>query len=303
MAKGDLMEKLFKYVSSVSAWTIISVFTVFFITIFYGSLDSIFYSGIKFIFISIWDPVKKIFGALPFIYGTLLTSLVALILAIPISLGVAIASSELLPSNLSKVLDPVIELMAAIPSIVYGMWALFVLGPVLRVYVEPFLNEYLGFLPLFQGTISGYGYLNASIILFIMILPIISSLSREAIRAVPNEIKEMTLALGGTEWEAIRMKISVAKRGIIGAITLGFSRAVGETMAVLLVIGNKPVISASLFSSGATIASILANEYPEAIADPLHTSALNELALILFLISLVINIIFIKLVRRRVGVI
>lgn len=295
------MERIFKSISALSAFAIAATFIVFFVSILVGAKDSIVFSGMRFFLTSVWDPVNRAFGAIPFVYGTLLTSVIALLLAIPISLGVAIASSELIPPSITRILDPVIELMAAIPSIVYGMWALFILGPILRDYVQPFLNKYIGFLPLFQGTISGYGYLNASIILFIMILPIISSLSREALRAVPKEIKEMTLALGGTEWEAIRMKISVAKRGIVGGITLGFSRAIGETMAVLLVIGNKPLVSASLFSSGATIASVLANEYPEAISDPLHVSALNELALILFIISLLINIIFIKLIRKQMG--
>ena len=295
------MEKIFKSVSAIATFGLGATFIIFLVSMLVGARESIIYNGVRFFITSIWDPVNRVFGAIPFVYGTLLTSVIALILAVPISLGVAIASSELIPPSISKILDPVVELMAAIPSIVYGMWALFILGPILRDFVEPFLNKYLGFIPLFQGTISGYGFLNASIILFIMILPIISSLSREALRAVPKEIKEMTLALGGTEWEAIRMKISVAKRGIVGGITLGFSRAIGETMAVLLVIGNKPIVSASLFSSGATIASILANEYPEAISDPLHASALNELALILFIISLFINIIFIKMVRKQMG--
>jgi phosphate transport system permease protein len=301
MIRSDLMEKIFRSVSALSAFGIGATFAVFLLSILVGAKDSIAFSGLRFFVTYIWDPVNRVFGAVPFVYGTLLTSIIALILAIPISLGVAIASSELIPPSITRILDPVVELMAAIPSIVYGMWALFILGPILRDYIEPFLNKYLGFIPLFQGTISGYGYLNASIILFIMILPIISSLSREALRAVPKEIKEMTLALGGTEWEAIRMKISVAKRGIVGGITLGFSRAIGETMAVLLVIGNKPIVSTSLFSSGATIASILANEYPEAISDPLHASALNELALILFIISLFINIIFIKMIKKQMG--
>jgi phosphate transport system permease protein len=301
MIRSDLMERIFKSISALSAFAIAATFIVFFVSILVGAKDSIIFNGMRFFMTSVWDPVNRVFGAIPFVYGTLLTSVIALLLAVPISLGVAIASSELIPPSITRILDPVIELMAAIPSIVYGMWALFILGPILRDYVQPFLNKYIGFIPLFQGTISGYGYLNASIILFIMILPIISSLSREALRAVPKEIKEMILALGGTEWEAIRMKISVAKRGIIGGITLGFSRAIGETMAVLLVIGNKPLVSASLFSSGATIASVLANEYPEAISDPLHVSALNELALILFIISLLINIIFIKLIRKQMG--
>lgn len=248
-----------------------------------------------------WNPITHSFGALPFIYGTLLTSILALLFAVPISLGVAISSSELLPNRITIFLDPIIELMAAIPSIVYGMWALFILAPFIRDIIGPYLKEYLGVLPFFQGPLTGYGYFTASLILFIMILPIISSLIREAIRAVPRDIMELTLAIGGTRWEAIRIKIGAAKVGIFGAVILGFARAIGETMAVLLVIGNKPVISASLFSSGATIASVLANEYPEAVSNPLYVSALNELALILLGISLILNILFLKIMRRHLG--
>jgi len=294
-------ESLFKTIFFICIILITSIFFIFIVALYFGSIESITAFGLDFIFKSIWDPVSHEFGALPFIYGTLLTSLIALVLAVPVSLGVAISLSELLPSKLTVILDPIIELMAAIPSIVYGMWALFILAPFIRDVVGPSLKSSLGFLPLFQGSITGYGYLTASITLFIMVLPIISSLSREALRAVPREIMELSLAIGGTKWEAIRIKMGVAKIGLLGAVILGFARALGETMAVLLVIGNKPVIAASLFSSGATIASVLANEYPEAISDPLYLSALNELALILLVLSLVLNVVFLKIMKRYLG--
>lgn len=297
----DLHEILFVLVSKFMLLIIIGIFALFFIELFYGSLPIFLKEGIYILIGSIWDPVAKIFGGLPFLYGTIYTSILALLFAVPISLGVAIATSELLPVNVTRILDPVIEMMAAIPSIIYGMWALFVLGPILRDYVEPLLLSTLGFLPIFQGPINGLGYINASIILFIMILPIISSISREAIRMVPRDIGELTLALGGTRWEAIKMKIHVARMGILGGIILGLSRAIGETMAVLLVIGNKPSITIGLFNSGATIASVIANEYPEAIVDKVYVSSLIALALILFILSLVINVLFVKYIRSRIG--
>jgi len=294
-------ELIWRIVCLFSIILIISIFIIFIVSLTLGSTKSIFEYGLSFLTSISWNPVFNRFGALPFVYGTLLTSILALILAFPISLGVAIASSELLPKKISLILDPVVELMAAIPSIVYGMWALFILAPFIREVLGPNLKRYLGDTPLFQGPLTGYGYLTASIILFIMILPIISSLSREALKAVPREITETALAIGATRWEAIRIKIGVAKIGIFGAVILGFARALGETMAVLLVIGNKPIISTSLLSSGATIASVLANEYPEAISDPLYLSALNELALILLGLSLILNIIFLRIMKRHIG--
>ena len=297
----DLHETLFTFISKFMLLIIIGIFALFFIELFYGSLPIFLKEGIYILIGSIWNPVAKIFGGLPFLYGTIYTSILALLFAVPISLGVAIATSELLPVNVTRILDPIIEMMAAIPSIIYGMWALFVLGPILRDYVEPFLLSTLGFLPIFQGPINGLGYINASIILFIMILPIISSISREAIRMVPRDIGELTLALGGTKWEAIKMKIHVSRMGILGGIILGLSRAIGETMAVLLVIGNKPSITIGLFNSGATIASVIANEYPEAIVDKVYVSSLIALALILFILSLVINVLFVKYIRSRIG--
>ena len=299
----NLKEKVFYRTSFLFLLLIIGVFSLFFISLAYGSLQAISYNGVKFIYTKVWDPVHHIYGALPFIYGTLITSIIALILAIPISLGIAISSSELISKKIVKFIDPLIETMAAIPSIVYGMWALFVLGPFLRKWIEPLLNRYLGFLPFFQGKMSGYGFINASIILFIMILPIISSLSREAIKAVPRDFEELIFSVGGTKWEAIITKIEIARNGIIGSIVLGLSRAIGETMAVLLVIGNVPIVSPSLFSSGSTIASVLANEYPEAISNPLYFSTLNELALSLLIISVVLDIIFLKFIKGTVGVI
>jgi phosphate transport system permease protein len=297
--KEDVYEELFVGLSKFMVLLVIVIFLLFFMILLKGSISAFLSQGYYIIIGIIWDPVKRIFGGLPFIYGTVYTSILALIMAVPISIGVAISTSELLPTSLTRLLDPLIEMMAAIPSIIYGMWALFILGPFLRDYVEPFLSTYLSFIPIFQGPMTGLGYINASIILFIMILPIISSLARESIRMVPREIEELTLAIGGTRWEAIKMKLHVARLGIIGGVILGLSRAVGETMAVLLVIGNKPSITLGLFNSGSTTASVIANEYPEAIVDVVYASSLIALALILFLISLVINLLFVKYIRRR----
>ena len=208
-------EKLFRYLTLTMVIIIVIVFIIFFLELFRGSLYAFLKMGLTILVGSIWNPIKKIYGGLPFIYGTLYTSILALIMAVPLSLGVAIASSELLPVNITRFLDPIIEMMAAIPSIIYGMWALFILSPILRIYVEPLLSSTLGFLPFFKGPIMGIGYLNAAIILSIMILPIISSLAREALKNVPKEIGELTLALGGTKWEAIKMKIHVARLGIL----------------------------------------------------------------------------------------
>jgi phosphate transport system permease protein len=245
--------------------------------------------GFDFFGSTVWDPVREIFGAAPVIYGTVVSSLLAVMLATPLSVGVALCLNELAPRRVSQVLGFLVEMLAAIPSVVYGLWGIFVLAPWLRVTVQPALGSVLGFLPFFQGTPRGIGMMAAGMILAIMITPTISSIAREVFRAVPRDQKEAALALGATHWEMMRLAILKSSRaGVFGAVTLGLGRALGETMAVTMLIGNQARISASLFAPGQTMASAVANEYAEATGG-LHLGALMELGLCLFLVTFVIN--------------
>jgi phosphate transport system permease protein len=245
--------------------------------------------GWSFLLARAWDPVAGDFGALPFVYGTVVTSLVALVIAVPVGLGAAIFLSELAPPRISDALTFVVELLAAVPSVIYGLLAIFVLVPFLREILQPFLKTSLGFLPVFQGPAYGVGLLAAGLILAIMVLPFIVSISREALLAVPREQREASLALGATRWEATwQVVVPFARLGIAGSVFLALSRALGETMAVTMVIGNNPIISASLFDSGYSIAAVIANEFTEATED-LHLSALVQLGLVLFALTMVIN--------------
>jgi phosphate transport system permease protein len=245
--------------------------------------------GWHFLVTSTWDPVFENFGALPFIYGTLVTSAVSLLLALPLGVGAAIFLAELAPPRISHVLTFVVELLAAVPSVILGLLGIFLLVPFLRTYVEPFLKATLGFLPFFQGQMYGIGMLAASVILTIMIIPFIISISREVLMAVPVDQREAALALGATRWEATwRVVVPYAKTGIYGSIFLALARALGETMAVTMVIGNDPRISASLFAPGYTIAAVIANEFTEATGN-LYLQSLIELGLVLFLVTIIIN--------------
>ena len=246
--------------------------------------------GWKFFFQSEWDPVSEQFGAWPFVYGTLVSSILALILAVPLSVGVATFITEMCPRWLKGALAFTTELLAAIPSVIYGLWAIFVLVPLLRMYVEPFLARYFGWTGLFEGAPYGIGMLAAGIILAIMVVPIISSITREVMTAVPQQQREAVLALGATRWEMIRTGVlRNARAGIMGGIILGLGRALGETMAVTMVIGNRPEIARSLFAPGYTMASVIANEFSEATGD-VYLSALVEVGLALFLVTIVVNI-------------
>ena len=250
-----------------------------------------------FVLNSQWDVVRDVYGALPFIYGTLVTSVVALFIALPVSVGLALFLTEMSPPGVRSLISFPISLLAGIPSVVYGLWWLFVLVPVLRTKVEPFLAATLGFLPLFRGTPVGLGYLAAGMILAIMILPTITSISIEVLRTVPMSLREAALALGATRWEAIRMAVlPFARAGILGATILGLGRALGETMAVTMVIGNSPTISASLFAPGYSLPAVIANEFAEA-SGALQTGALAALGLILFAVTLLLNIAARLLVR------
>ncbi|HAF15131.1 MAG TPA: phosphate ABC transporter permease subunit PstC [Blastocatellia bacterium] len=252
------------------------------------SLLSIRHFGFNFITSSEWNPVTGQFGALPFIYGTLASSLIALIISVPLSLGIAIYLVEQAPTYLARPVTFLVELLAAIPSVVYGLWGIFVLAPFLRVHVEPPLQRWLGWLPLFKGPITGIGLLTGGVILAIMVTPIISAVVRDVLSAVPGSQREAALALGATKWETTRVVLINGAPGIAGAVILGLGRAIGETMAVTMVIGNRAHISASLFDSSYTIASAIANEFTEATQD-LYLSALVELGLILFLVTFVVN--------------
>lgn len=245
--------------------------------------------GFGFFTSSEWDPPNNNFGALPFITGTLETSLLALLIAVPLALGVAIFLTELCPARLRAPISFLTELLAAIPSVVYGLWAVFVLVPLMRDQAGDFLVKYFGWTHLFSGFNFGVGVLTASIILSIMILPIISSLTRDIMLAVPNSQREAVLALGATRWEMIRTGVlRNARIGIVGAVILGLGRALGETMAVTMVIGNRPEIAKSLFAPGHTLASVIANEFSEATGD-MYVSALIEIGLALFLVTIVVN--------------
>jgi len=245
--------------------------------------------GWGFFFGQSWNPVSDHYGALPFIYGTVVSSLLALFIAVPLSIGVAVFISEMCPARLRAPLSFTTELLAAIPSVIYGLWAIFVLVPLLRMYVEPFLGRYFGWSGLFQGAPYGIGMLAAGVILAIMTIPIISSLSREVLAVVPRHQREAALALGATRWEMIRIGVlRNARAGIMGSIILGLGRALGETMAVTMVIGNRPEIARSLFAPGYTMASVIANEFSEATGD-LYLSSLIEIGLALFVVTIIVN--------------
>lgn len=247
--------------------------------------------GFSFLWTSTWDPVFDQYGALPFIYGTVVTALVALLLAVPIGVGCAIFLAEYAPKNIRKIVSLLVDLLAAIPSVVYGLWGIFRLVPMMRSTVQPFLGKYFGFLPFFQGPNYGLGMLSASVVLAIMIVPFIISISREVILSVPPVYKEAAYALGSTRWEAIsKVILSYGKTGIIGGIILALGRAIGETMAVTMIIGNNVTISPSLFSPGYTLASVIANEFTEATGN-LYLSALMEIGLVLLMVSIFVNVI------------
>src|SRR5215471_11784827 len=244
---------------------------------------------LKFITTSVWNPVSGQFGSLPFIYGTIVSSLLGLLIAVPLSLGTALFLTELCPPFLRRVLGTIVELLAAIPSVIYGLWGIFVLVPVLRIYIEPWLQRNFGWTGLFSGAPYGVGLLAAGIVLAIMVLPITASISREVILAVPRSQREAVLALGATRWEVLRIGVlRNARIGILGAIILGLGRAVGETMAVTMVIGNSATIPNSLLAPGNTLASVVALEFTEAVEN-IHLSSLIELALVLFVITLIMN--------------
>jgi len=288
-AGGETPDRIFQGAMTVCGLAVLGVLVLIVYELVVRSGLSWHAFGLKFFATSDWDPVNELFGAVPFIYGTLVSSLLALVIAVPLSVGVAVFTTEMCPKALRGPLSFFVELLAAIPSVIYGLWAIFVLIPILSQYIEPALKKTLGWTTLFEGPPLGFGMLAAGIILAIMIIPIISSIAREVLMVVPQHQREAALALGATRWEMIRIAVlRNARAGIVGGIILGLGRALGETMAVTMVIGNRPEISKSLLASGYTMASVLANEFSEATGD-VYLSALIEIGLALFLLTIIVN--------------
>ena len=295
-------DRIYRGVTTLAGLAIVALLLYIAVEIFAGGWPVLHKFGLSFLTSSAWDPVHDDYGAAPAIFGTLVSSAIALVIATPLAIGTAVFLSELAPRWLGQPIAFLVDLLAAIPSVVYGLWGIFVLEPMMRDDIAPFLQDklHLGGLPIFSGVSYGPGMLTAGIILAIMILPYISAVTREVLMAVPRSQREAAYALGATKWEMIRdAVIPGAKSGIVGGIVLGLGRALGETMAVTMVIGNAPTISASLFSSGYTMASIIANEFAE--ASGMHISALLAIGAALLAITLIVNIIARWLVAR-VGV-
>lgn len=289
--QGNPSDALFDRLTGFFALFLVVLLAVMAIAMARAALPTFRAFGFGFVTGAIWDPLHQTFGALPFVYGTLVSSVLALVLAVPVSLGVAIYLSELTPLRLRQPLGFLVELLAAVPSVVYGLWGVFVLAPWLRDSVEPALARTLGFLPLFQGPHQGYGMLAGGVVLAIMVVPTVSSVSREVLSAVPHSLREGALALGATRWEAVRLAVlPYARSGLVGAVLLGLGRALGETMAVTMVIGNRAEISSSLFAPSYTMASVLANEFTEATGE-LHLAALAEIGFLLFVVTVLLNVI------------
>lgn len=286
LREGDEIARLitFLFAASVVLITLLLVYELW-----VGSVLPREKFGFGFLITKVWDPIAENFGALPFIYGTLVTAAVALLLAVPLGIGAAIFLAELAPQKLSDPLQFFIDLLAAVPSVIYGVLGVFVVIPLMRQWVQPALKNTLGFLPLFQGPAYGVGFLTAGVVLAIMVIPYIISVSREVLMSVPRDQREAALALGSTRWESTwKVVVPFARTGILGSIFLALARALGETMAVTMVIGNTPTISGSLFSPGYSIAAVIANEFTEATGD-LYLQSLIELGLVLFVLTFILN--------------
>jgi phosphate transport system permease protein len=287
-----LGDKIFKYATASVAALSILILTFMVLELFRNSMPVL---SLKFIFGVNWNPVVGMeeYGVLPYILGTLVTSAIAIAVGVPISLGIAIYLSEMAPDFVRKPLSYIIELLAAVPSVIYGLWGMFVFRFWVKDFIEEPLSKYLGFIPIFQGQPFGLDIFTAGLVLAVMIIPTVSSVSREVLTAVPNALREAAYSIGATKWEVIKLGVlSYAKSGIFGATILGLGRAVGETMAVSMVIGNaigEAAIPTSLFKAGQTMASLIANEFNEANPISLHAKALIGVGLILFLFALAVN--------------
>ncbi len=278
-------------VFGLAAWMVLLVVAALFVTLCIAAWPAIKTVGWQAVHTVEWDPNNGRFGVMSFVFGTLVTSAIALVLAAPIGLGAALLLAEIAPRRVASPLAMLIELLAAVPSIVYGIWGLFILVPVMRTYIEPALSKSLGFVPLFHGYFYGVGFLTAGVLLAIMVLPTVTAIARDIFEAVPREQREAMLALGATKWEMLtRAVIPYARSGIIGALVLALGRALGEAMAVVMVIGNKPAITASLFSPGYSMAAVLANEFTEATGQQ-YLAVLIGIGSLLFVLSMLVNII------------
>ena len=298
--KRAVGDRVFSLLIRAAVWAVVLVGAALVLVMIVAALPSVKAFGWRFPVTSTWDPVASSFGALPFVYGTVVSSLLALLIALPLSLGAAIYLAEFAPPTIRSAIAFLIELLAAIPSVVYGLWGIFVLAPWLRQWVQPALGASLGFLPLFQGPPYGVGMLAAGLILAIMIVPFITAVGQEVLLAVPNVQREAALALGATRWETTRLAVlRYGRSGLIGAVLLGLGRALGETMAVTMVIGNRPDIVLSLFQPGYSMAAVIANEFTEATGD-LYLSALVEIGLVLFLLTIVVNLAAKRILKRMV---
>ena len=291
----------FKWLTLVMALVVFVLIALIGYELFLGSRPALQKFGWHFLVSSDWDPVNDVYGALPFIFGTVVSSAIALIIAVPVSIATAVYLTELAPQWLRQPLTMFIELLAAVPSVILGLWGIFVMVPWLRVHLFPWLQAHLGFIPLFQGPIYGVSMLAGGIIVAIMIIPIITSIAREILRSVPGLQREAAYALGATRWEVTRIAVlSYAKKGLFGAVILGLGRALGETMAVTMVIGNTPQIVKSLFAPGYTLASVIANEFNEATGR-LYPSALFEIGLVLLGVTVLVNVIAQLLMKTFAG--
>ena len=286
LREGDEIARIITFIFAATV-VLVTILLVF--ELWHGSVLPRHKFGFHFFATSTWDPNEGDFGALPFIYGTLVTAFVSLALAVPLGIGAAIFLAELAPQKISDTLQFFIDLLAAVPSVIYGLLGVFIIVPLMREYIQPFLKSTMGFLPLFQGPAYGVGFFTAGIVLAIMVIPYIVSVSREVLLSVPRDQREAALALGSTRWESTwKVVVPFARTGIMGSIFLALARALGETMAVTMVIGNTPTISASLFSPGYSIAAVIANEFSEATGD-LYLQSLIELGLVLFILTFVLN--------------
>jgi phosphate transport system permease protein len=288
--KSLTADRIFRWVTLGAAVVILLILGAMLIELVVGSMPAIKAFGWQFVISSEWDAVQEKFGALPFLYGSIVSSLLAILVAAPLSIGTALFITEIAPQRIGTIIATLVELLAAIPSVIYGLWGVLVLAPWLQQTVQPWLIEHFGFLPFFTGAPYGVSMLAAVIILAIMITPIITAISREVLLTVPVVQREAVLALGGTRWEVIRTAVlPYGKSGMLGAVILGLGRAIGETMAVTMVIGNTPQISASLLAPGYTMPSVIANEFAEA-TNALHSGALMNIGLILLATTLIVNI-------------
>jgi len=294
-------DKAFEWLTLAMALTVVLLIILIGWQLWSGSVLAVKKFGVHFLTTSTWDPVAEEFGALPFIYGTLVSSLIALLIAVPLGIATAAYLTELAPLWIRQPLVSLIEMLAAIPSVILGLWGIFVMIPWLREYPFPWLRRLFGWTPFFSGSIYGPCMLAGGIIIAVMILPIITSVSREILRSVPDLQREAAYGLGATRWEATRIAVlSYAKKGLFGAVILGLGRALGETMAVTMVIGNTPQIAASLFAPGYTLASVLANEFTEATTE-MYLQALFAIGLVLFGITILVNLLA-QLLLRTIAV-